>query len=554
MASVSSDRRRLAAVLRSTGCQGLVLDGRGRAIAAEGGWAASLLATPSTRRLLEQAVGQGAPPPCLALPGAGELSIAPLADDREQLGWLVRAREASFEPSRRTADTDRLTGLATRPAAEEALAGLLDRALGDDQSIAVLYIDLDDLRTINEVWGVHAGDAVLRAIGARLRELAGDLHKVARMNGDEFLFIVTPLRGMGDVVHVANTIAARIEEPVIVEEQVIRCRASIGVAMAPEDGRRVDQLIARAQLALDEAKTDRRRGLQFYLPEMSERRHLERRLAEALKIAIAENQLTLAFQPQLDLHEGRPVAVEALVRWRHAEVGWISPGDFIPVAERNGLILPIGRQVMREACAQAKRWADSRIGPLTMAVNVSPAQFSYPEIVDEVMVVLEETGLDPSLLTIEVTEGLLVRDVEGTGRAIERLKSLGVGIAVDDFGAGHSSLAYLAEFDVDELKMDRCFVPHAENGPQTMLIANAIASLGHSLGLEVVAEGVETAGELDTLDRMGCDRIQGFLYARPMTALDTEAFLLNELTNPKPRRRRRHATATAPWLGSSTRD
>jgi EAL domain-containing protein (putative c-di-GMP-specific phosphodiesterase class I) len=279
-------------------------------------------------------------------------------------------------------------------------------------------------------------------------------------------------------------------------------------------------------MALDGVGSDQHRRFHPYRPGTAERRRRQHELGQALKHAIGQRQLSLEFQPQRSFHPGARIKVEALLRWHHPGMGWIPPSEFIPIAEKNGLILPVGRLVLVEACRQAVRWACGPLGAVDVAVNVSPAQFSHPEIYDEVCLVLEETGLDPRQLTLEVTEGLLVQDVQATGRTIERLKSIGLKIAIDDFGAGHSSLAYLAGFHADELKMDRCFLAPGPAGAQGTQILTAIVALAHRLGMEVVAEGVETVAQMQALERIGCDRIQGFHHARPMPAAALETFLL----------------------------
>jgi diguanylate cyclase (GGDEF)-like protein len=526
VANLSLDRRRLAALMRRSMESAVLLDRTGGPVAAQGAWAASLLETPAGRRRLGQAARQAATCPDAPDPAGFLLTALEDGDHRPPLGWLATPASTGPAPAGMP-NLDARTGLMTRPAAERALGGLLEAAALRGEEVAVLYIDLVDLRAINEIWGRPAGDTVLEVAASRLRGLAGQPERLARVGGDKFLMLLHPIRGAQQVAWLAETVAARLEEPVLSGEQVLACRVRIGGAVsAGSKPRQGEELIAHARMALDGVGSDGRRRFHPYLPGTAERRRRQQELGQALKHAIGQRQLSLEFQPQRSFRPGARPKVEALLRWHHPGMGWIPPSEFIPVAEKNGLILPIGRLVLVEACRQAVRWAAGPLGAIDVAVNVSPAQFSYPEIYDEICLVLEETGLDPQQLTLEVTEGLLVQDVQATARTIGRLKSVGLKIAIDDFGAGHSSLAYLAGFAADELKMDRCFLGSGPAGAQATQIITAIVALAHRLGMQVVAEGVETAAQLQALEKIGCDRIQGFYHARPMPAAAVEEFLL----------------------------
>ncbi|WP_051329383.1 putative bifunctional diguanylate cyclase/phosphodiesterase [Geminicoccus roseus] len=427
------------------------------------------------------------------------------------------------------------SGLPGRDDAERVLATLLEGVAGD-AAVAVLCVELSDLRSINEVWGRGAGDAVLAAAAEQLRDAAQAPDRLARLSGDKFLLLLHPAPGPSQLAWRAEALAARLERAVRHDGQELVCRVRIGAACGGgEDGTpvpRAADLLAYARIALDDDDPGCRRRYLPYRPGTAERRRRAHALGQALRHAVAQRELHLVYQPQLALRGERRPRAEALLRWNHPAFGPVSPAEFVPIAENNGLILPIGRLALLAACRQAARWAAGPLGTVDVSVNVSPIQFTYPEIYDEVCLVLEQARLDPASLTLEITEGLLVRDVEATARTIERLKSAGVRISIDDFGAGHSSLAYLAGFAVDELKLDRCFLGGCPGETPGRLIAGSVVALAHRLGIEVVAEGVEDAGQLAALERIGCDRIQGFHHARPMPAIELERFWLSRRHPP----------------------
>ena len=441
---------------------------------------------------------------------------------------------------------------ARQVAAETTLDGLIRKAALAKCGMAVLCVELMSLASISQQYGKHAGNTVLEVAATRMGAFADRMDLVFQISGEQLLIVLPTLPSTDHVTWFAETMAARLESPIVFEEQVLSCQVRVGGALAParvHEPLMAATLIAQARTAMMQVGQDLTRRYQPYVEGGEERRLRAQNLTLALSHAVGMNQLSLVFQPQLNLRKPTRCKVEALLRWKHPTLGPISPAEFIPLAERTGMILPIGRWVMLEACRQAAAWADEAFGPVDIAVNVSPAQFADPDLVDDICDVLKETGLDPRRLTLEVTEGMLVQDIMATADMIARLRALGMGIAIDDFGAGQSSLAYLADFDVTELKLDRCFVMPATAGKQARTVVAAVVALAHRIGLEVVGEGVETAEQREALTRIGCDWIQGYHHARPMPAADVVAFFDHALTR-RPTVRRSAARAAQMGLSA----
>ena len=441
-------------------------------------------------------------------------------------------------------------------AAERALGNLLDGRCPSGGDVAVLCVEIDCLASVEDCWGTAGVAALMAAAAARLGAFIDAPDMLFQTSACSFVLLLPGIRSADHVGWLAETAAARLEGPIVYRDQIMTCRVRIGGTMSERSDRAgqlpiASDLIARARMAVDSVGDDPTRRYHPYVDGDAQRRRREADLVAALRHAIGTRQLSLVYQPQSDLHGTGKNKVEALLRWHHPVLGPISPAEFIPIAEAHGLILPIGRWVLLEACRQAAVWADEPFGPVEVAVNVSPVQFADANIYEEVCSVLGETGLDPCHLTLEITEGVLVQDVLTTADTIERLRALGLRIAIDDFGAGHSSLAYLAEFDVTELKLDRCFVTPAMAGKQARTVVSAIVSLAHRIGMKVVAEGVETPEQLGVLKRIGCDWVQGYHYARPMPADDVSAFLLAAFDRELRRHRTPAAAAAHPLLAQA---
>jgi diguanylate cyclase (GGDEF)-like protein/PAS domain S-box-containing protein len=404
---------------------------------------------------------------------------------------------------------DALTDLPNRAAFVEHLARAIDATKLTKESFAVLSIDLDGFKEVNDVFGHAVGDDVLRQMSEQLRAFAGDAY-LARLGGDEFT-LITP---NGDHPALAEILARRLHTAVAIDlerdGQHLRVGISIGVAIFPADGTDATTLLNNADAALYRAKAAGRGKTRFFEIEMDNRLRERRAISHELSSAIARNELCLHYQPLAKI-DGEVIGFEALLRWQHPQRGMVSPATFIPVAEESGLIMQIGEWALREACREAASWSR----PLQIAVNLSPIQFRHGDLAGLVHSLLLETGLSPTRLELEITEGVLVEDFDRGLSILRRLKALGVRIAMDDFGTGYSSLSYMQSFPFDKIKIDKSFISNVKSSPQSAAIVRAVIGLAHGLNLPVLAEGVETTMQLDFLASESCDEVQGYLLGRP---------------------------------------
>ena len=413
---------------------------------------------------------------------------------------------------------DDLTDLPNRNLMRDRIEQAIARARRSQMEIALLYLDLDRFKVVNDGFGHPFGDTVLKAAGDRLRAVVRETDTVARQSGDEFLILLADLRRPSDVFMVAQKALQALAAPFLLEGREIYVSASIGVSVFPQDGQDAETLIANADVAMYRAKDLGRNTCQFFTREMSERVLRRVDLENRLRLAISQNQLRLDYQPKVDLASGRITGCEALVRWTHPELGAVSPGQFIPVAEESALIVPIGDWVLRTACAQGKAWLDAGLPPIAVSVNLSARQFLQQDVVSWVLEALRETALSPGQLELELTESLIAQDTEKVIATVNQLKASGVHLSIDDFGTGYSSLSYLKRFRVDTLKIDQSFVRHMLKEPGDAAIVRAVISLAHSLKMKVIAEGVETAEHCAFLRQHGCDEIQGYYFSKPVPA------------------------------------
>ncbi|XAH22363.1 EAL domain-containing protein [Xylophilus sp. GW821-FHT01B05] len=418
------------------------------------------------------------------------------------------------------AEHDVLTELPNRALCVARLGEALAAAQQNGDRIAVLFIDLDRFKSINDTLGHHVGDALLRSVAGRLTQAVRDQDTVSRLGGDEFVVV---LRGVRDADEVRSIVLQRliplIRAPHDGQGHELRISCSIGIAVYPEDGADLDELMRRADAAMYEAKAAGRDQFRFFSSTLDQLARERRTLEQHLRQAIAHGELHMHYQPRIDAHSLRVVGTEALMRWRHPELGDVPPGTFIPIAEETGLIRALGLWGLRQACAQLLRWQQA-CGPdaaaLAMSVNLSTAQLGDPEVLEFLRGFIADSGIDPRLLELEITETQLMENAGAAGEGLAALHALGVRFSIDDFGTGYSSLTYLKRFPIDKLKIDRSFVQGLLANATDLAIVRTIIGLGHNLGLGVVAEGVETPEVAQQLKQMGCDELQGYYFARPM--------------------------------------
>lgn len=414
---------------------------------------------------------------------------------------------------------DGLTGLPNRELFSDHLRLALVRARREHHLVALMFLDLDRFKNINDTLGHQVGDRVLTALAARLRESVREGDTIARLGGDEFTVILPDLDSLSDAATVAQKVLDGFSSPLEIDEQEFHLTASIGISVAPHDGEEIDTLLKNADTAMYQAKELGRNNYQFYTADMSARFNRWVALENDLRFALQDGTgLSMAYQPQLDIRTGEIVGVEALVRWNHARLGEVPPASFIPVAEDSGLIGAVGEWVLRTACRDAKRWVEQYHGEFRLAVNLSAHQLAQSDFVALVARVLDETGLEPRYLELELTETVLMTNAEATHAILHALNEMGIQLSIDDFGTGYSSLGYLKQFTIDKLKIDQSFVRDVDSDPNDATIATSIIAMAHKLDLKVIAEGVETQAQLDFLRRYGCDQIQGFLFSRPAAA------------------------------------
>ncbi|MDE1992579.1 MAG: EAL domain-containing protein [Rhizobiaceae bacterium] len=414
---------------------------------------------------------------------------------------------------------DDLTGLPNRAFLKENMAKILFKARRNGRKVTVAYVDLDNFKQINDSRGHGAGDELLKELTARMVDGLRASDMVVRLGGDEFLLVVVhQSRHDTGIMRRLHELQKMIAQPITIGGSEVSVTSSIGVAAFPSDGETPEELIAAADAAMYKAKEFGRNRMQYHSHGPDAAGVVPLSEQEELRNAIGSNQFFLEYQPQIDVASGRVVGVEALVRWRHPRNGTLPPGQFIPLAEESGLIIPLGLFVLNEACRQGKRWQTMGLPPMTIAVNVSARQFSDPALASHVAEALEASGLDPQWLELELTESTLMHDVPRALHVMQALKALGVRLSIDDFGTGYSSLAALKTFPFDRLKMDRSFVEALPRDETTVAIASAVISLARRLRLAVVAEGVETDEQLEFLRESRCHDAQGFYFSRPVGA------------------------------------
>lgn len=466
------------------------------------------------------------------------VGITAVLDDEGDLASYVcffsdiSERKASEQRIHRLAYYDALTHLPNRTLFQDRLHNALQQADRQNSWVVLMFLDLDRFKPINDSLGHAAGDRMLKDMATRLLACVNDDDTVARMGGDEFTLLLQPRPtredALHEAIHVAEQILGSLVRPFVLENREFFVTASIGIALSPQDGNELSQLMKNADTAMYHAKERGKNNFQFYQADMNASALERLELESDLRHALEQQEFILYYQPQFSGDGKRLTGTEALLRWRHPRRGLVPPGDFVPVLEELGLVVDVGDWVISEACRQLKEWHANKVRVPKVSVNISARQFSDGQLGTRIATILSEVGLSPACLELELTESILMREVNEAMVILDSLKKLGLSIAVDDFGTGYSSLNYLKQFPIDVLKIDRTFVDGLPSGEQDAQIARAIIAMAHSLNLAVIAEGVETQEQLDFLREHGCDEVQGYLFGRPMPASRFEAQFSND--------------------------
>ncbi len=475
--------------------------------------------------------------------GRGNFDAAPQIMRNDELGELAQSFQEMGRNLRRSRDQiqhiayhDGLTGLPNRAMMTKLLERAIGHARGVQGSVAMLFLDIDDFKRVNDSLGHEAGDQLLQQVSERLAaalrtsDWIGRMSEdappetIARIGGDEFIIVLPSLKSEDGACTVAGRILSKIAAPFQLAGHEFHVTSSIGIALYPRDAATADDLVRRADQAMYHAKDHGKNAYEVYSDEMNSLAVERLAIENALHKALDNDEFCLHYQPLIDLQTGALVGAEALLRWQSPELGQVSPDTFIPVAEESGLIVPIGEWVLREACRQNARWQNEGLSGLSISVNISPRQFSRPNFEATVTASLDDSGLDGKLLCIELTETCIMASDDRGLRTLDAIKDLGVQISMDDFGTGYSSLAALRRLPIDELKIDQSFISEITNDPDDIAIVSTIIAMGHSLNLRVIAEGVEDQHQLELLRDRGCHLMQGYLVSRPLTAADFASF------------------------------
>ena len=450
---------------------------------------------------------------------SSEGKYAGIANGNDMLEEITQRRQAELYS---LAHYDQLTGLPNRRLFLDRVDQVCRDAKRSGLMVAVMFVDVDKFKQINDNLGHASGDQLLCVVANRLHECARECDTVARLGGDEFGIVMENLNSLSDVQNVAERILDSMSQTIEIMAQQLFITVSIGISIYPSDDNEIASLLTKADAAMYQVKSNGRNGFKFYVPgfkpESLDNMSLERELRDAL----TNNQFVLFYQPQIDMASGKVIGVEALIRWQHPERGLLSPALFISVAEQSRLIIDIGYWVLEEACAQQKRWVKEGLVPIVVSVNVSTLQFQQPDFCKRIDRIIRDAGIGPKYLEFELTESIMMHNGQKALETLRQLKNIGVSLALDDFGTGFSSLSYLRQFPIDRLKIDRSFIRDIDKSESSDSIVRAISALGKSLSMNVIAEGVETAEEFDTLQNSSCDGVQGYLFSKPIAA--------NELT------------------------
>lgn len=470
-----------------------------------------------------------------------EKSITPLKNDKGVVehfistGKDITEQMQTRERLHHLSQHDLLTGLPNRLLFNDRLEQALPRARRSGTMLAVVLVDMDRFKNINETLGFDCGDHMLQAVGGRLLASTRDGDTVARLGDDEFAIILEDVQQIEDIPRIIEKILGSLSQAYYIDDHELFVTSSIGVSIYPGDGLQPELLIQNADVAIHHAKESGSNNYRFYETKMNEQSLYRLNLESSLRKALEREEFFLLYQPQIDLVTHKITGFEALLRWAHPELGIVSPVEFIPLLEDSGMIEQVGKWVLRRACQTCVEWHQQGFGDISMAVNLSPVQFDDEHIATVIKSILDETGLPANHLELELTESTIMRNAEGAAKTLSKLSNMGVAIAIDDFGTGYSSLSYLQKFPLNTLKIDRSFVNDLTSNDGDVNIVSAIISMAHSLGLTVVAEGVENADQLCLLQNKQCEYVQGFYFSKPLKSIDAKNLLVDWLESLSPK-------------------
>ncbi|SNS74955.1 diguanylate cyclase (GGDEF) domain-containing protein [Anaerovirgula multivorans] len=445
----------------------------------------------------------------------GDLTIRAAMNYNDEIGEAGKSFNIMMDKISSLTYYDPITELPNRNYFAEELEVELAHRQSDEKKLSVVLLTLSKFKSVNDMYGFGVGDKVLKTAGERIKEVTGQSNKVARMSGDEFIILFYEMGAENEIIKKTEEVLEEMNKPFVIQEHTIHIYGTAGIVFYPEDGKNVDTLLKNVSIAKLQAKEKGSNQYQIYNENMNQKLSEELMMERALYEALENQEFLLEYQPFIDMKTNKIVEAEALIRWSHPQKGIIPPGLFIPLAEKTGLIVSIGNWVLREACKQNKLWQTKEYKPIIMSVNISVLQFEREDFVNTVESILLETGLDPQYLALEITEGIAMKNVEENIDKLQSLKKIGVKISIDDFGTGFSSLNYFTRFPIDSLKIDRSFIQSIEHSQEARAIVSMIISMGRSLGIENIAEGIETEGQLNIIRKENCHKAQGYFFSKP---------------------------------------